>query len=106
MPGSARACSKWRRASAAFPRASRASPTGSSAPRAGAFTPRATASATASKEVNGKRMRARRRVMTSIPELREVHLVPLVDLRAKRDHAPGRAGDIVVHLGSRAYERV
>src|SRR5947208_3401420 len=86
MPGSERTCSKWRRASAEFPRASRA-----------------TASATANKGANDGGWA--RRFTASVLELREVHLVPLIDLGTKRNHAARRAGDVVVHLGSRAYER-
>src|SRR6266853_3425406 len=86
-----------------------AASTGSSAAQAGAPATRATASDTTSVEANNGasngRGRITRRVTASVLELREVHLVPLVDLGAKRDHAAHRAGDVVVHLGPRAHER-
>src|SRR5260370_31192102 len=86
-----------------------AASTGSSAAQAGALATRATASDTTSVEANNGasngRGRITRRVTGSVLELRDVHLVPLVDLGAKRDHAAGRAGDVVIHLGSGAHER-
>src|SRR6267142_2087889 len=90
-PSSMRAACSSRRFSLSFITAF----TGPSAPHAGVQTPSTTVS-----NINESSGRT-----ASVLELRDVDLVPLVHLGAKRDQAARRAGDVVVHLGPGAHQR-